>query len=95
MRSRVTKALGQEKETGQTHGEMALNKGSPIVVKFSGTRLTLFGINQKKASNLAMAVDDIDTCPDGFRFVILVRSYVVYLSPSCSYDEFQTYTSSH
>ena len=95
MRSRVTKALGTEKETGQTHGKMALNKGGPIAVKFSGTRLTLSSINQKKASDLAMAVEDIDTCPDGFSFVFLVRSYVVYFSPNCSYDEFQTYTSSH
>jgi len=55
---------------------MASNKGGSITVLFSGTRLTPSGIIQKKAFDLAVAANDIDTRPDGFRLVCVVRSYV-------------------
>lgn len=86
--SHTTPTSLREQGTDQTDRETASNEGVSITLKFTDISLAQSNLGGMKACDLAMAAGDVDTLPEGFRFVCPVKSCPVQFSPVCSYDEF-------
>ncbi|KAH0293902.1 hypothetical protein KCU62_g832, partial [Aureobasidium sp. EXF-3399] len=76
-------------------GKMASTQDALVIVEFSGIKITLTKINKYKASDLAMAAADVDTHPDGLRFVCPVRSCATVFGANCTYEQSTKHTGLH